>query len=79
MIDGKQKEQKGRDMLTAVNSLDAPQKVARGDVWRARKIDGKDWPIVIFRFMYRSEGIVFSGSSPSPSRSPVSKTKQKTN
>jgi hypothetical protein len=50
-----------------VNSLDAPQKVARGPVWRARKIDGEDWPIAIFQFMYRSESNLFPSSPPSPS------------
>lgn len=41
-----------------MNSLDAPQKVVRGPVWRTKKIDGEDYPIAIFRFMYRSEGIL---------------------
>jgi hypothetical protein len=37
-------------------SLEDPEKVARGEVWRTKQKDGKDYPLVIFRFLYRSLG-----------------------
>ncbi len=39
-------------------SLEAAKKVKRGEIWSAQKNDGVDRPHIIFRFMYRSEGLL---------------------
>ncbi|TAQ83913.1 hypothetical protein B7494_g7759 [Chlorociboria aeruginascens] len=34
----------------------AAEKAKRDPVWRTNKSDGEDWPLAIFKFMYRTEG-----------------------
>ncbi|KUJ24185.1 uncharacterized protein LY89DRAFT_713091 [Mollisia scopiformis] len=52
------------------------RKVARGEFWRTEKIDGEDYPLAIFKFIYRSEEalkqMLIIPRTPSPSPSPES-------
>jgi hypothetical protein len=39
--------------------LSVEEKVARGPVSRTEKKDGEDYPLAIFRFYYRSQGMYY--------------------
>jgi len=46
-----------RQCANARGSLGAARRVKRGDVWRAPKKDGENFPIAVYKFHYRSRGI----------------------
>ncbi|KAF4632647.1 hypothetical protein G7Y89_g5474 [Cudoniella acicularis] len=68
---------KGGDAKSHGTVLSKPATVKRGDVWRTNRLDGEDYPLVIFKFLYRSEEslkqlqIIPRTPSPSPSPSPI--------
>ncbi|ESZ92159.1 hypothetical protein SBOR_7454 [Sclerotinia borealis F-4128] len=67
-----EKALKGPEAKSHGTALDVGRKVTRGDVWTDANIHG-DQPIIIFRFLYRSEAALKSlhiiAHTPTPSRS----------
>jgi hypothetical protein len=45
-------------------SLSEARKAKRGAVYRCKKKDGDDYPLAIFKFIYRSQGTRVSSPSP---------------